>query len=70
MYPTVKDPDRVGEYPALAKVGGGFVWDDVLEYRVWCYPDKEDHFYYAFADVEKALECSKAETDAEAPLAT
>ena len=33
-YPNAIDPDMVGEYPALAKAGGGYVWDEVLEYRV------------------------------------
>ena len=35
-YPKVKNPDLVGEYPGLVHAGGGYVWDDVLEYRVWC----------------------------------
>ena len=26
-YPEVLDRSRVGSYPALAKAGGGFVWD-------------------------------------------
>ena len=33
-YPDVLDPNRVGKYAALAKAGGGYVWDAVLEYRV------------------------------------
>lgn len=35
MYPPVRDPDQVGTYPAAVCAGGGYVWDDVLEYRVW-----------------------------------
>lgn len=35
-YPHGKDPSLVGTYAASAKSGGGYVWDDVLEYRVWC----------------------------------
>jgi len=69
MYPKVKDPSMVGEYPALAKAGGGFVWDEVLEYRVWCNPGEGDDYYYAFEDAEIALECSREEKGAEAPLA-
>ncbi len=38
-YPNAKDPDLVGTYPALVKSGGGYVWDEVLEYRVWCHPE-------------------------------
>ena len=37
-YPPVLDSTRVGTYPARAKAGGGYVWDEVLEYRVWCSP--------------------------------
>lgn len=35
QYPKVKDPDKVGSYPALVKSGGGYLYDEVLEYRVW-----------------------------------
>ncbi|HZK63332.1 MAG TPA: hypothetical protein VFC34_04255, partial [Puia sp.] len=38
MYPRAKDPDLIGEYPALVKSGGGYVWAEVLEYRVWYHP--------------------------------
>jgi len=38
MYPKVKNKELVGTYPALVMSGGGYVWDDVLEYRVWCSP--------------------------------
>ena len=40
QYPQVKDPALVGTYPATAKAGGGYVWDEVLEYRVWCHPER------------------------------
>ncbi|WP_218961645.1 hypothetical protein [Marinicella litoralis] len=69
VYPKVKDPSMVGEYPALAKAGGGYVWDEVLEYRVWCHPEEGDDYYYAFEDCETALECSLEECGAESPLA-
>jgi hypothetical protein len=36
--PEVMDGDLVGTYPARAFAGGGYVWDEVLEYRVWCHP--------------------------------
>ena len=38
-YPVL-DIDMVGTYPARAKVGDGYVWDEVLEYRVWCDPER------------------------------
>ena len=76
IYPKVKDPEMVGEYPAESKAGGGYVWDDVLEYRVWCHPhdgapDLEDgsDYYYAFETYEEAKECAKEIEGAEEPLA-
>ena len=61
-YPEVLDPSRVGTYPALVKSGGGYVWDAVLEYRVWCHPergapdeDDGDDYYYAFETYDEAL---------------
>ncbi len=60
-YPAVMDPNLVGTFPALAKSGGGYVWDEVLEYRVWCHPeqgapdeDDGDDYFYAFASYEEA----------------
>jgi hypothetical protein len=39
QYPDALDPGLVGTYPASAHAGGGYVWDAVLEYRVWCHPE-------------------------------
>lgn len=76
IYPDAIDPAKVGEYPALSKAGGGFVWDAVLEYRVWCHPERgaadlEDgsDYYFAFATYAEALECSRTTAGAEEPLA-
>jgi hypothetical protein len=75
-YPKVKDQELVGTYPALVKSGGGYVWDEVLEYRVWCHPhngasDLEDgnDYYYVFDNYEDALEFSKENPGSEMPLA-
>ena len=76
QYPSVLDLDLVGTYSAVAKAGGGYVWDEVLEYRVWCRPergaadseDESDH-YYAFASYAEARECSDSVAGAEEPLA-
>lgn len=60
----------VGEYPALAKAGGGYVWDEVLEYRVWCHPEGGgDDYYYAFKTHADALAFSDDNAQAEEPLA-
>jgi hypothetical protein len=73
-YPEVKDQDLVGSYPAVVMSGGGFVWDAVLEYRVWCHPDEgapdtEDDYYYVFDNYEDALKYSEGNPGCEPPLA-
>jgi hypothetical protein len=75
-YPEVKSISLVGTYPALVKSGGGYVWDDVLEYRVWCHPHEGapddfdgDDYYYVFETYEEALEFSKINPGTEKPLA-
>ena len=39
-YADAVELNLVGTYSPLAKAGGGYVWDDVLEYRVWCHPER------------------------------
>jgi hypothetical protein len=75
-FPRAIDPARVGKYPAACSVGGGFVWDAVLEYRVWCHPERGapdkaegSDYYYAFASYPDALRFSKKFPGAEKPLA-
>jgi putative acetyltransferase len=75
-YPPVLDLSKVGKYSAAAKAGGGFVWDAVLEYRVWCHPERgaEDlddgsDYYYAFATGKEAEAFSRKTPGAETPLA-
>lgn len=75
IFPPAVDPAKVGEYPALTKSGGGFFYDEVLEYRVWCHPeagapdehDGEDYFF-AFASYDDALAFAKSTPGAEEPL--
>lgn len=69
-YPRAVDPSRVGSYPAAVYAGGGYVWDEVLEYRVWCHPeDGGDDFFRAFATYPRALAFSQRTPGAEEPLA-
>jgi hypothetical protein len=75
-YPTAAHPSRVGKYPALAGSGGGFVWDELLEYRVWCHPERGapdlalgSDYYRAFATYPRALAFSRRTKGAEEPLA-
>ncbi len=67
-YPTAVDPQRVGKYPALAGAGGGYVWDEVLEYRVWCRAEGGD-VLRAFAACPRALAFSRRTERADEPLA-
>lgn len=76
QYPNAVDPDLVGTYPALTKSGGGYVWDEVLEYRVWCHPERGapdlfdgNDYFEAFATYPDALEFSSETEGAEEPLA-
>jgi len=75
-YPDVLDAELVGSYPATAKAGGGFVWDAVLEYRVWCHPERGapdaadgSDYFHAFASFDEALTFSMQTLGAEEPLA-
>jgi putative acetyltransferase len=75
-YPDAVDPSLVGTYSPLAKAGGGFVWDDVLEYRVWCHPeqgaldlDDGSDYYHSFATYDEAIAFSQSSEGAEEPLA-
>jgi putative acetyltransferase len=75
-FPPAEDPDLVGSYPASSRAGGGYVWDAVLEYRVWCHPERGapdeydgNDYYQPFASYEDALAFSEATPGAEEPLA-
>lgn len=75
-YPDAIDPTLVGSYPASAMSGGGYVWDAVLEYRVWCHPERgaadlEDgsDYYYSFASFADALAFADHNAGSEKPLA-
>ena len=68
-FPRAIDPARVGKYPALSYAGGGLVWDAVLEYRVWCHPERGDDYYYAFGSYPEALSYSRKARGAESPIA-
>ena len=76
VYPKVKDPALVGEYPAKVGAGGGYVWDDVLEYRVWCHPERGapdeengNDYFYVFETYEEAFAYSENNPGCEEPLA-
>lgn len=75
QYPKAIKPEMVGEYPALAKSGAGYFYDEVLEYRVWCHPERGapdeyegDDYFYAFETYEEAQKFSDDTQGAENPL--
>ena len=81
-YPTVIDPDQVGEYDEAAYSGGGYFFDEVLEYRVWCYPEQDanevdadgsfliaNEYYRAFMTFEQALAFANDTPDSRTPVA-
>jgi hypothetical protein len=74
-FPKAINPEMVGEYDAFCHSGGGYFYDEVLEYRVWCHPaegapdDFEDgDYYYPFETYEEALAFSEGRPGAEKPL--
>lgn len=75
-FPRAVDPTRVGKYPAVAFAGGGYVWDAVLEYRVWCCPaagaadvDNGSDYYFPFSNYPEALKFSQSYEGADEPIA-
>src|SRR6266478_1064472 len=72
-YPVAVDPKRVGMYPPDARSGGGYFYDEVLEYRVWIenggtQRNGGNDDFVAFAQYETAERFSKSTADAEPPL--
>ena len=67
-YPPTKDLRKIGTYPSLIPSGGGFLYDKVLEYRVWVHPKNGDNFYKAFATYKEAESYSSKTPGAESPL--
>lgn len=69
-FPDAVDSKKVGTYPAEAYAGGGLVWDEVLEYRVWCHPGRgKDDYYCAFATYAEAIAFSQRTRGAQQPVA-
>lgn len=58
-YPDAVDKSKVGTYDAQAKSGGGYFYDEVLEYRVWIHIPGEDVRFASFATYREALQSSK-----------
>jgi hypothetical protein len=75
-YPVVLDLALVGTYPSAVGSGGGLVWDEVLEYRVWCHPERGapdeaagSDYYLAFGTHQEADDHHRSTEGSEEPLA-
>jgi hypothetical protein len=75
-YPNAVDPSKVGSYPAVVKSGGGFFYDEVLEYRVWCHPElgahpeygEGDDYFHSFPSYVEAMAFHDKTKGSETPL--
>ena len=80
-YLAVINPEKVGEYDEAACAGGGYFFDEVLEYRVWCYPEPDanaldadgsfliaNEYYRAFVTFEQALAFANNKPDSRTPV--
>src|SRR4051812_8260112 len=75
-FPAAYERDKVGTYPSRVSAGGGYVWDEVLEYRVWFHVgDGADDlsnghdYFHAFETFEAAREAALRSEGAAEPLA-
>ena len=75
QFPDACNPDLVGKYDAMANSGGGYFFDEVLEYRVWCHPERGapdefegDDYFYSFATYAEAIEFAADFPGCEEPL--
>jgi hypothetical protein len=53
MYPVAINVANIGSYPPIVNIGGGYRYDDVLEYRVWFNISRIPQFV-AFINYESA----------------
>lgn len=74
--PSVLDADLVGSFEAETFAGGGYVWDEVLEYRVWMCPENGaadefdgNDYFQAFASYEEASAYHQSTKGSDEPIA-
>jgi hypothetical protein len=70
IYPDAKYPEKVGTYNAYTFSGGGYFYDDVLEYRVWVHPKEGagKQYFESFPTYKAAKAFGKHMQGAEKPL--
>jgi len=68
-YPTAINPGKVGSYSEYTSSGGGYFFDEVLEYRVWVHQGgNEEDYCRCFPTYGEALQFSDETPGSEAPL--
>jgi len=58
-YPVTKEPNNVGNHPLLVHSGGGYLYDAVLEYRVWSKSEDGQPICHSFGTYNDAKKFSK-----------
>jgi len=64
-YPKVYDQKKVGSYPTLVYSGGGLIYDEVLEYRVWSKDEDGQSICHSFVTYNDAKRFIKKTRTAE-----
>ncbi len=67
-YPPATDSRKVGAYNSHCHSGGGTVYKDVLEYRVWVHSGARDDVCHSFDSYQSAKAFSESTREAEEPL--
>lgn len=68
-YPIADKPKKIGSFPVEVFSGGGYLFDKVLEYRVWVRNKNVSSELYSFTNYEDALRFRNQTKGAEFPLA-
>ncbi|WP_324680665.1 hypothetical protein [Hymenobacter sp. GOD-10R] len=66
-FPAAVDVSKLGTYPARTFSGGGYFYDEVLEYRVWVYTPPQGEYFRAFATYASAVRFAHQTAGAQAP---
>lgn len=67
-FANAYDPSQVGKYPEFVYSGGGYFYDEILEYRVWVRSSGHDPELHTFATYKEAEHFSQLDPDAEPPV--
>jgi leucyl aminopeptidase len=57
-HPNAHDQNKVGSYPTIVYSGGGLIYDEVLEYRVWLKDEDRQsrcHSFVTYNDAKRFI---------------